>query len=575
MLSLLLASILAASPLAGHAVSARITYLPDVTEQMCAPEYWLEKMQDTQSLLAGLPEIEAFNQNNYQTPDCMMIDMRNAPRYFNAQNFYRSLWAGTLRDASDVMGSPYYDAEGNLISGEDLMRIMDNIGGDNAPEQKKIRYGICVRRTDMLWMPGDVFTTDEKGDVEYNWYQLTGVRVNEPLLVKAVSKDGAYYYCDMDCCSGWVPSADVALCEDRTQWQEAWDVPCGEAVVVTEGKVYLESSIANPKSSDVLLTMGTVLRKVNEEEYDSALTGRSPVHNYPVWLPVRREDGSYDRIIALISQNRNVSEGYLPLTTENILKVAFTMLGDIYGWGGMLNSADCSAYIRDIYRCFGLNLPRNTTWQCAMPVFKYDVTEKSAEEKKAILDTLPAGAVLYFNGHEMMYLGHENGQYYVISALGTMKNPEKEEALRVRSVAINSLETRRMSGMSWMEALTTMLVPYLPQEAEEDAAEPAQSPVPGMEDPKAESLVVVIQDQGGENTKETGSMEGQTESMALTDAQMQLSMFLRKAVNRYPVLVFDSALDELFGAESMPENEMSGRDIPEADPALNLDAESR
>ena len=35
--------------------------------------------------------------------------------------------------------------------------------------------------------------------------------------------------------------------------------------------------------------------------------------------------------IALIPQHCSVNRGYLPLTTENIMKVAFTTLGDAYG----------------------------------------------------------------------------------------------------------------------------------------------------------------------------------------------------------------------------------------------------
>ncbi|MCR5090344.1 MAG: SH3 domain-containing protein, partial [Oscillospiraceae bacterium] len=395
----------------------------------------------------------------------MMTDMRNAPEYFNAQILYGNLWGTILRDSSGMMNAGYFDSEGKRVNGEMMVRIMENIGGDEASEEEAVRYGVCVRRSDLLWLPGDVFATDEMGDLNFNWYQLSGVRVNEPLLVKLTSKDGRYYFCDTQCCSGWLPAEDVAICADRDEWLEAWDIPTDKAVVVTEGKVYLENSNVNPESSDVLLSMGTVLRRIPEEEYDPLITGRSSVHNYPVWLPVRLEDGSYGRIMALISQNRQVSEGYLPLTTENILSVAFTMLGDTYGWGGMLRSADCSAYVRDIYACFGLNLPRNTTWQSAMPVCAYDVSGMRPEEKSRILEQLPAGAVLYFSGHEMLYLGHEDGENYVLSAVSTVRDYEREERLRIRSVAINTLSTMRMNGKSWLESLDTFLLPYLPQDA--------------------------------------------------------------------------------------------------------------
>jgi hypothetical protein len=192
------------------------------------------------------------------------------------------------------------------------------------------------------------------------------------------------------------------------------------------------------------------------------ITNRSRQYNYTVMVPVRLPDGSYRKKAALISRHYDVSIGYLPLTRRNILHVAFNMLGDAYGWGGMLGAEDCSGYIRGIYRCFGLELPRNTTWQSKAPAMKYDLTDRSSEEKKEVLDRLPACATLFFSGHEMMYLGNENGQYYVISAVSTAADPFGPglTRMRLRSVVINTLDIRRMNGKTWLESLHTALLPY-------------------------------------------------------------------------------------------------------------------
>ena len=130
----------------------------------------------------------------------------------------------------------------------------------------------------------------------------------------------------------------------------------------------------------------------------------------------------------------------------------------------MLDSVDCSNYIRYIYKCFGLSLARNTTWQCAMPVRKYDVSSATVKEKEALLDTLPAGTVLYFKGHEMLYLGKADGSYYVISALGTVKDFDSDVILNVRSIVVNTLNIVRPNGKTWLQSLDTMLIPYLSPE---------------------------------------------------------------------------------------------------------------
>ena len=437
---------------------AAVDLLPDVREEMTSPSFWTEGDESADLTLASPEDLQMINQRILETPECHMTDMRSETAETDAGLLRRAIWAGSFADASDLLRSPYFDKNGKELSGTDLLALIEQIG--ETSDQDGLRYGICVRRADLQSLPNNAFATDEQGDLNFNIYQLSAVRVGEPLLIRAVSKDGAYYYCDTDCCPGWLPAECVAVCADREEWLKAWDIPNEEAIVVTQGKLYLETTNVNAVTSDVMLTMGTVLRRIPAEEYDPLVTGRAAIHNYPVWLPVRQADGSYARAMALISQNEGVSESYLPLTTNNILRVAFSMLGDTYGWGSMLNSADCSAYVRDIYKCFGLNLARNTTWQAAMPVYKVDVGSMDTDEKKAVLDTLPAGAALYFNGHTMIYLGKADDQYYVISAVSTVKDNDSDSRLRLRSVSINSLDIRRMNGKTWLESLNTMLVPY-------------------------------------------------------------------------------------------------------------------
>ncbi|MBQ7986622.1 MAG: S-layer homology domain-containing protein [Clostridia bacterium] len=77
------------------------------------------------------------------------------------------------------------------------------------------------------------------------------------------------------------------------------------------------------------------------------------------------------------------------------------------------------------------------------------------------MEALPAGSVLYFSGHEMMYLGSENGKYYVVSAVGTVMQPENPSVRqRIRSMVINTLEIKRANGNTWLDNLTVALVPY-------------------------------------------------------------------------------------------------------------------
>ena len=334
--------------------------------------------------------------------------------------------------------------------------------GGEAPAGAAALYGICTKMTDIRMGPTDLIVTDSLGDLDFDQLQLDSLKINDPVVIRAESADGRYIYCDAAAMSGWVRKEDIAVCRDREEWLGAWNIPDADVVVVTQGKILLDESHVNPESSGRVLTMGCMLRRVRPEAYDTSVTNRASFYNYAVYLPVRKDDGSYARTIALIPMHSGVSAGFLPLTVRNILTLAFLRIGDAYGWGGMLSTPDCSAYVREIYQCFGLVLPRNTIWQVEMPVRKWRMDSWSNEKKQKLLDTLQPGALLLFKGHIMLYLGENGGRHYIVNALSSMMDPQTGSKVRVRSIVINTFEdSYRTSGKRWLEDLNTAMVPYV------------------------------------------------------------------------------------------------------------------
>ncbi len=451
-------ALLTAFSAAAPAALAEVDSLPFVTAEMTRADYW--KTDHADEIAADRETIDAVNAAVLACADCRMTDLSAEVPALDGPAFQRKLLSGAMSELGAYLDAGYFDSEGQGVPYEKLISVLDSIDAAEPAAEQLVRYGICVALTNVRAAPTDAIITDAAGDNDFDMLQLSYVRVNEPVLIRAESVDGAWFYCDTSCVSGWVRAADIALCADREQWLAAWQIPDDELLVVTEGKLYLDQSNVNADASRRMLTMGTVLRRVPDGAFDPAVTNRAAYQNYAVYLPVRQADGSYASTIALIPQHCGVSEGYLPLTQANLLDVAFTMLGDAYGWGGMLGVPDCSLYVRNVYKCFGLELPRNTTWQSAMPVEKLSLAEFDPAEKAALLDTLPAGAILFFNGHEMLYLGTAEGRHYVISTVSSMLTPDSDARLRVRSVIINTLEDiRRANGMTWLEALNLAVVP--------------------------------------------------------------------------------------------------------------------
>lgn len=445
-------------------VYADVNTMPSVSTDMLDPGYWTRFIKDTDKILADPEMINRLNSSYLSDPACKMNDLVNESEILDGVTANQARWKSAMSDLSAYLDGKHYDKDGNVFSGKEAMEILDNLDDPEASKEQELRYGICVRRTDVRSFPTDVIIADDPGDNDFDNVQIAGVRVGEPVTILAASEDGNYFLCHTSCVSGWIRSEDVAVCKDKEEWRSAWDFPVDDVMVVTSSKLFLERSNTSPELSGLMLTMGTVLQKVKPYEYGKMISNRSTYYNHAVWIPTRDEEGMYVRKRALVSAHHDISDGYRPLTYTNIVEQAYEMLGDAYGWGAMLSSTDCSSYVRDVYKCFGLELPRNTTWQSAMPVLKYDISLADDQTKKELLDDIAPGAILFIKGHEMIYLGHQNDEYYVISSSSSMMYPGGLDKARIRSVIINTLDAKRANGKTWMSDLYEVAVPYVENE---------------------------------------------------------------------------------------------------------------
>ncbi len=421
---------------------------PNVTSDMCTASFWQAKENGADEIIMTAEEIDAFNRAVLDTAETNTNDLAAVPE--------TETYDGVTLAA---LNADFESPSGLYLNGEPVPEsyyeaIRENIKNAPVKSEMPYRFGFAVNRTVMKAYPYEDYLSDDPADPEWDNLVSSAIAVNEPLVVMFTTADGKFTLVKSQCCSGWTPTEDIAVCKSKKEWEEQRDPE--ECLVVTGEKVYLEPS-ADKDLDEKMLTMGTVLPL--DTKYTDKVSYRLPWNNYVVKMPARNDDGSFYQKNALIPANRDVNVGYLPYTTANVVSQAFKSLGDRYGWGGMMNAQDCSSYAREIYRCFGFELPRNTTWQSAMPADVTLMSDMTAEEKKAVLDTLPAGAILIFPGHEMMYLGEDNGLYYVISDVSSLVSPDKPgEIIRPRGVVVNDLSTLRANGTTWLDNLSHAVV---------------------------------------------------------------------------------------------------------------------
>ena len=450
----------AGAPAAALAAVRPVEYMPGVTAEMTEPSFWSALAQDPDAVLATPEEIARINAAAEAGEGTYRRDLKNLKETYNGIERKEALLKSGQEDAKYYLGW-VWDQTGKKMEQADFDAIIANCADPDAAEEMPVRYGIAVNRTELLTFPWDGQILDDPADTDFDYQPLVGIRVNEPVAVYATSADGKYFQVSTSCCTGWARAEDIALCGGREEWLSAWDIPAEKRLVFWGDKMYTDYSNSASRTECRLITMGTVLERMEDTDPDALVINRLPLHNYAVYLPVRNGDGSYGRTPALINVREKVSEDYLPLTARNLAKVALASLGDAYGWGGGLHNEDCTSLDRSVYCCFGLDLPRNGNWQWLVDYAKADVTNYTLEEREALMDAMPQGTLLNFPGHQMMYLGKTGGSYYVVSTVSTVMSPWSGKRLRTRAVQINTLDVRRANGKTWMQALNRVVIPWV------------------------------------------------------------------------------------------------------------------
>lgn len=482
--SLLLLVLLLISNLNSAFAESSIDLASYVTPEMCSSSYWKEAaLHDSSQLLLTVEEIKRYNQEAINSPDAYVFDLLAL-----GQQDYDVTDAGRAARAKDADTPlrPLY-SNGERINNRSYFGAIRQAILDTgySGTSRRSELAVATKYTALLAIPTLDIIGYRAEDPDHE-YQNSALVVNEPFVIRqtALVRGTRFYFGYTTNMSGWVRAEDLALFgtyeswlnengvldearfqQDFSAWANAWNFdPNGkDFLVVNQDKIILESSYTTPATSDVRLTLSTALRLVPANEKPQALGERGTWNNYVVYLPTRDENGQYRATMALIPQHYRVSIGYLPYTQSNLLDLAFSCLGNRYGWSGMLNAYDCSLYVRTVYRCFGFEMPRNTTNQQKVhssDVLKtVDLSGMTDEQKSLYLAALPVGSMLYLHGHTLLYVGTVNGQSYGISALGSVMDANGEAGIKTEyCVALTPLSCRRKNGNTWLHELTTAVV---------------------------------------------------------------------------------------------------------------------
>lgn len=389
----------------------------EITDARATPEYWLDRTSDGDELLFTYRQIEKLNAEMLER-DSYSADLENYPETISAKDLKKRI--KKLTDDVKLEGSAAVMANRNL---------------DALNYNVDVRYAVTIERVNVRLLPQGLTGN------RYDEIQGTALDPAEPVAVLWNSRDGKFSFVQAKYYFGWVEKKSLAF-TDRETWLTY--VAPESFVVVTNNKKFI-----NVNGKVIRFQMGAKIPLESAEMHeDNSWTARLPII----------ENDELKEVPAKILDDGNVSADFLSPTTNNFIRQSFKFLGDVYGWGGLDNSVDCSSFVQNVYKSMGIFIPRDADRQeGCMPIFSV-FNNVSKAERLDIVSRAPTGALLFKKGHVMMKLGNDDdGTPLIIHAASSYFSGG--EKIYIRKVLVSDTSYQNFYGTPTLEDLSGIAFP--------------------------------------------------------------------------------------------------------------------
>jgi cell wall-associated NlpC family hydrolase len=324
----------------------------------------------------------------------------------------RTKIAEWIQGLSSPPEKPLYDVDGKAVPVATLNGLIDALGLQSIADNTNTRYGLVLRRTALRSFPTDLRVFSTRGDTDIDRFQESALFPGTPVAIVHQSRDGKWLWVVSPRYKAWVAGQDSAEGSREQVLAYADKAPYR---VVLGAKVATVHTREQAQLSELQLDMG-VRVPLADAPPAVPVNGQHPYSSWTVELPIRTQEGSLGFAPALLQKNQDTAGAYLPLTHANLIRQSFKFLGERYGWGHSYNGRDCSGFVSEVYRSMGVEMPRNTRDQSISPALNHVLFDKGegSARRKAAVDALEVGDLIYIPGHVMMMIGRIDGAPYVI-----------------------------------------------------------------------------------------------------------------------------------------------------------------
>lgn len=439
--------------------------LPGLIPEMNDPSWWTARIDNPDELILTSAEIQSLNKRHEKRmadPDRFKgIDPERVPKdkdlnrwpgrcivmpdliSLSSSELARVIRTEIKHDIDflegkymkDIEGLEYVEAQnfgdilGIAYSSDEIAELVAEMALDTVPAKPNLMSGLTVCDALLRVVPSmtpDQVGLMENGKTRWDVWNVNVVRIASPVTVLHVSASGGHLFVLSPEGYGWIKTEDIAFCDANTlrEFTETKDF-----VVCTGDRV-------------AVFTDPTCRYATRWFRMGDRLPLASSGDKRRVKLPSRTADGSLVVDTAWLAKDAQVSVGYLPYTRRNIVTTAFTMLGNRYDWTMAWLGRNHETTLRDLFACFGFNLPFNAE----LFTFYGDNTrvvmpdEGKEAQYKAIMANEPFVTIQTCGGgHSQLYLGKYNGEPVVLDTHGYGYEGDDGKYYEVRRLVVGEM----------------------------------------------------------------------------------------------------------------------------------------
>jgi SH3 domain containing protein/NlpC/P60 family protein len=314
---------------------------------------------------------------------------------------------------SRAPGRQLYDEHGDSVSADRIAALVAAAQVEAIPDVQPLRFALVTERADLRTFPTRLRVFSSLGNTDIDRWQESAIFPGTPVVIVHASRDGQWWFVVSRHYAAWIEKTHVAEGPRELVLGYERKTPY---LVVTGASVRTVFTPEQPAVSELRLEMGVRVPVLADWPPSRPVNGQNPYTGTVIELPVRTDAGTLQLVPALLPRTADVARDYLPLTPAALIAQSFKFLGERYGWGHGYQGRDCSGFVSEVYRAFGVDLPRNTGDQAVSPALNRlaFTAADSREARLAALRDAQVGDLVYIPGHVMMVIGHYRGVPYVI-----------------------------------------------------------------------------------------------------------------------------------------------------------------